>query len=233
MSISPSMKEEEEHRLSDYSLNRIVVPRVLTVMAAVSTLFAATVATAMTEGGGKNRDDNQPYAITVVIAPQEAGQYAAQITAMKRATNEKVWGPYLVIKPPDTGSRSRWKMAFSNPVLEFTVKVSRNDSGTWISDIEMRSDGALVQHTTVEARALEQRAYIGEPIDISLKDADVRDVLFGLSQSPGLELVIAPEVHGTVTINVENMPWDQLLEQVVRDNGLSYKLEGARLEVYK
>lgn len=219
--------------MPDHALEPFTFRRMLAIIAAASTLFLATVAIATTEGAGKDQGHEQPYAIAVVLAPHGAGQYAAQVTATERATHETVWGPYLVIKLPDAGSRTRWTVFMSRPVVEFTVKVSRNDAGAWISDVELWRDGRLVQRTTVESTALDRSAWIGEPIDISLTDADVRDVLVGLSRPARLEIVLAPEVQGTVTINVEGIPWDQLLDQVARDNGLSYKLEGAKLEVFK
>lgn len=219
--------------MSDHALEQINVRRILAIIAAASTLFVATVAAATTEGPGKSKGDEQPYAIAVVVAPHGTGEYAAQVTATERATQKAVWGPYLLIKLPDSASRTRWKVFMSDPVLEFTVKVSRNDAGTWISDIELYRDGTLLQQTTVESSALDRSSYIGEPIDVTLKDADIRDVLLALSMPAELEIVFAPEVQGTVTVNVEGVPWDQLLDQVVRDNGLSYKLEGAKLEVFK
>ncbi|HVR98905.1 MAG TPA: type IV pilus secretin PilQ [Thermoanaerobaculia bacterium] len=71
-----------------------------------------------------------------------------------------------------------------------------------------------------------ERVYIGEPIDLKVTNADVTDVLRTFAQISGLNIVIQPGVQGTVTAELENVPWDQALEQVLKINGLGYELEG-------
>jgi type IV pilus assembly protein PilQ len=70
------------------------------------------------------------------------------------------------------------------------------------------------------------RRYTGEPISLDLKDADIRDVLFTFSKLARLNMVIDPEVRGSVTVRLENVPWDQALEMILKVNGLGYVLEG-------
>jgi type II secretory pathway component HofQ len=70
------------------------------------------------------------------------------------------------------------------------------------------------------------RRYAGEPISLDLKDADVRDVLLTFSRLARLNMVIDPEVRGSVTVRLENVPWDQALEVILKVNGLGYVLEG-------
>jgi type II secretory pathway component HofQ len=70
------------------------------------------------------------------------------------------------------------------------------------------------------------RRFTGEPISLDLKDADIRDVLFTFSKLARLNMVIDPEVRGSVTVRLENVPWDQALEMILKVNGLGYVLEG-------
>ncbi len=70
------------------------------------------------------------------------------------------------------------------------------------------------------------QAYVGEPISLHLKDNDIRDVLRTISQLTGLNIVIDPEVGGKVTIDLEEVPWDQALELILKVNGLNYQLDG-------
>jgi type IV pilus assembly protein PilQ len=67
--------------------------------------------------------------------------------------------------------------------------------------------------------------YTGEPISLDLKDADIKDVFRTISELTGLNIVIDPDVRGTVTVRLENVPWDQALELVLKQNGLGYLLE--------
>jgi type IV pilus assembly protein PilQ len=72
----------------------------------------------------------------------------------------------------------------------------------------------------------EPRKYAGEPISLDLKDADIRDVLLTFSKLARLNMVIDPDVRGSVTVRLENVPWDQALEVILKVNGLGYVLEG-------
>jgi type IV pilus assembly protein PilQ len=68
--------------------------------------------------------------------------------------------------------------------------------------------------------------YVGEPIDMSVREADVVEVLRMFAEISGLNVVIQPGIRGTVTVELNNVPWDQALEQVLKINGLGFELEG-------
>jgi type II secretory pathway component HofQ len=70
------------------------------------------------------------------------------------------------------------------------------------------------------------RRFTGEPISLDLKDADIRDVLLTFSRLARLNMVIDPDVRGSVTVRLENVPWDQALDVILKVNGLGYVLEG-------
>lgn len=75
------------------------------------------------------------------------------------------------------------------------------------------------------------RAYTGELIDLSLKDADIKDVLRTFAQITGLNVAIDPNVNGTVTVEFDDVPWDQALELILRQNNLTYVLDGNVMRV--
>jgi type II secretory pathway component HofQ len=82
--------------------------------------------------------------------------------------------------------------------------------------------GAVV---VLDLPATAQR-FSGERISLDLKDADIRDVLKTFAKLGGFNLVIDPEVKGSVTVRLENVPWDQALDVILRMNGLGYVVEG-------
>ncbi len=71
-----------------------------------------------------------------------------------------------------------------------------------------------------------ERRYVGEPITFSLRDADLVETLRAFAVISGLNMVIQPGVGGTVTVQLEDVPWDQAFEQILKINGLGYELEG-------
>lgn len=71
-----------------------------------------------------------------------------------------------------------------------------------------------------------ERVWVGEPIDLKVTNADVTEVLRTFAQISGLNIIIQPGVQGAVTAELENVPWDQALEQILKINGLGYEVQG-------
>jgi type IV pilus assembly protein PilQ len=77
----------------------------------------------------------------------------------------------------------------------------------------------------------DQKQYTGEPIDLKVTNADVTEVLRTFAQISGLNIVVQPGVTGTVTAELENVPWDQAFEEVLKINSLGYEREGNVLRI--
>jgi type IV pilus secretin PilQ/predicted competence protein len=71
-----------------------------------------------------------------------------------------------------------------------------------------------------------QRRYVGDPINMSLRDADIKEVIRTFAKISGLNMVVQPGVSGAVTVELEQVPWDQALEMILKTNNLGYQLEG-------
>ena len=80
---------------------------------------------------------------------------------------------------------------------------------------------------TFQPRAINesQSQFTGEPLSLDLKDADIKDVFRTISQLTQLNIVVDPEVRGTVTVQLEDVPWDQALDLILKQNSLGYVLE--------
>ncbi len=76
-----------------------------------------------------------------------------------------------------------------------------------------------------------QRVFTGDPISLNLKDADIKDVLRTFAQLTGLNIAVDPQVTGSVTVDFVDVPWDQALDLILRQNGLSFALEGNVMRV--
>jgi type IV pilus assembly protein PilQ len=85
-------------------------------------------------------------------------------------------------------------------------------------------------YETTEVDSQEQQ-FTGEPISLSLKDADIRDVLKTFSALTQLNIIVDPGVGGSVTVELRDVPWDQALDLILRINGLDYVLENNVLRV--
>jgi len=73
--------------------------------------------------------------------------------------------------------------------------------------------------------------YTGEPISVNLKDVDLKDFFRLIHEISGLNVVLDPAVHGNLTIVLDDVPWDQALDIVLKNNDLSRQLEGNVLRI--
>ncbi len=73
--------------------------------------------------------------------------------------------------------------------------------------------------------------YTGEPISVNLKDVDLKDFFRLIHEISGLNVVLDPNVHGSLTIVLDDVPWDQALDIVLKNNDLSRQLEGNVLRI--
>lgn len=60
-------------------------------------------------------------------------------------------------------------------------------------------------------------------VTMDFKEADINTVLRLLSLKSGVNIVAGPEVQGTISVRLENVPWQQALEVVLRTYGYVYE----------
>ena len=83
-----------------------------------------------------------------------------------------------------------------------------------------------------------QKTFTGVPISLDFTGGDLRTVLRLFAEVSGLNMIIDPDVQGSVDIVLTDVPWDQALEVILRGNQLDYTVDGtivriARIETLK
>src|SRR2546425_1173804 len=73
--------------------------------------------------------------------------------------------------------------------------------------------------------------YTGEPISVNLKDVDLKDFFRLIHEISGLNVVLDPAVKGSLTIVLDEVPWDQALDIVMQNNSLDKQLNGNVLRI--
>ena len=108
----------------------------------------------------------------------------------------------------------------------------------------MQGQSATGSSTPIEPAvnlAAEQRAhpqqsvmgpkYTGEPVSVNLKDVDLKDFFRLIHEISGLNVVLDPDVKGNLTIVLDDVPWDQALDIVLKNNSLQRQLDGNVLRI--
>lgn len=78
----------------------------------------------------------------------------------------------------------------------------------------------------VEELEASQRVFQGERLTLNFQDIETRAVLQILADFTGLNIVVSDTVTGNVTLRVQNVPWDQILDIVLQTKGLGMRQNG-------
>jgi type IV pilus assembly protein PilQ len=78
---------------------------------------------------------------------------------------------------------------------------------------------------------LGKKRYVGRRIDLDFKGADIHNILRLLADVGQVNVIVADDVRGEVTIKMRDVPWDQALDVVLRSKGLGSVREGNLLRV--
>ncbi|GLK91508.1 fimbrial assembly protein PilQ [Pseudomonas turukhanskensis] len=82
-----------------------------------------------------------------------------------------------------------------------------------------------------EKRKQDRFAYSGEKLSLNFQDIDVRSVLQLIADFTDLNLVASDTVQGNITLRLQNVPWDQALDLVLKTKGLDKRKVGNVLMV--
>ncbi|QXH56306.1 secretin and TonB N-terminal domain-containing protein [Pseudomonas maumuensis] len=66
----------------------------------------------------------------------------------------------------------------------------------------------------------------GEPMSLDFQDVELRSVLQVMAEHAGVNLLASDSVQGRITLRLEEVPWDQALDLVLRSKGLGKRQEG-------
>jgi type IV pilus assembly protein PilQ len=73
--------------------------------------------------------------------------------------------------------------------------------------------------------------YEGQPVSMEFQNAELRSVLRTFAAISGLNLVIDPQVAGTVDVALVDVPWDQAFAVILRANRLGYEVDGTIVRI--
>lgn len=93
--------------------------------------------------------------------------------------------------------------------------------------VSVRDLSVLDADTTEE----EEFQFSGDRISFNFQDVEVRRILQIIADTAGKSLVVSDNVSGNITIRLDNVPWDQALDIILRSRNLDKREEGSVLLV--
>jgi type IV pilus assembly protein PilQ len=176
-------------------------------------------------------------------SPDGAGRVMIELTDAHTPINLRQVGGQIVVD--FTGAAVDPKLVrrfdatdFGTPVNSFDVtrvgadtRLVINATGDY-EELAYQTDGQYVvevqpKHKTPQQdTGLDKPRYTGEKMTMNFQDIDTRALLQLLADTSGQNIVVSDSVHGSVTLRLQNVPWDQALDIVLRTKGLDKRQEG-------
>lgn len=183
-------------------------------------------------------------------APAPAAQQAAETTSTESAA--QTVQPVVFVEPkfePKPEGATAPAAEPSERAAQAAAKFGSSGTDIPFSNAVTPASGSLAPQPAVNLALMQQQQmavagapapaqtscirgrYTGEPISLNLKDADLKDFFRLIHEISGLNVVLDPAVKGTVTVVLDDVPWDQALAIVLKNNNMECELDGNVLRI--
>lgn len=167
------------------------------------------------------------------------GLSAANTVVDAKQSGGKVLLSFLNTRLPDSLVKSFDVSDFATPVQKIEA-VPRGDSvnltitpnngnyeySSYQSDNLLTVEFRPLTPAEKEAQQKEKFPYIGNKLSLNFQDIEVRSVLQILADFTELNIIAADSVAGNVTLRLNDVPWDQALELILKSKGLAKRQNG-------
>lgn len=155
-----------------------------------------------------------------------------------RQESGKVVAEFMRTKVPARLQRRLDVTDFATPVQTIattqrgdTARITITPSGTYDQIAYQADDTFTIEIkpiSTAEKKERKKKAfeYTGERLSLNFQDIAVRSVLQLIADFTGTNLVVSDSVTGNITLRLQNVPWDQALDIILKTKGLGKRQRG-------
>ncbi|MFZ4790888.1 MAG: type IV pilus secretin PilQ [Candidatus Competibacteraceae bacterium] len=137
----------------------------------------------------------------------DVGDFATPVTMIEALNRDG--SARLVIKP--------------NPPFEF-LAYQAND--LYVVEVKPPTPKTTAEEEKEAEFDPSKKKYKGDLLSLNFQDIEVRAILQILADFTGLNLVVSDSVKGNLTLRLQNVPWDQALDIILRTKGLAMRQNG-------
>lgn len=148
----------------------------------------------------------------------------------------KITAKFIGAKLPESLRRRLDVTDFATPVKSIDAY---NDAGNGVMVIQPQGDFEYLSYQTDnkltisvkpvnkdDKRKKQDFSYAGEKLSLNFQDIEVRSVLQLIADFTSLNLVASDSVSGKITLRLQNVPWDQALDLILKTKGLDKRTIG-------
>lgn len=167
------------------------------------------------------------------------GLSAANTVVDAKQNGGKVVLSFLNTRLPDSLVKSFDVSDFATPVqkieasprgdsvnIVITPNNGNYDYSSYQSDNLLTVEFRPLTPAEKEAQQKEKFPYVGDKLSLNFQDIEVRSVLQILADFTELNIIAADSVAGNVTLRLNDVPWDQALELILKAKGLAKRQNG-------
>jgi len=201
-----------------------------TIGKGVNTVGALSPEFKRTSNGRAAFTFNLPSPDTVVNIRKDGNKVVADVRGITIANSEQkrldvtdynTPVSYAEIKKGNGGATVSLNMA-GNP-FEF---VSYQSGNTYTIEIMKPAQSAQDRKVQEMLGFGSGKHYKGEPLSLNFQDIEVRAVLQIIAEFTRNNIVVSDGVTGNITLRLDNVPWDQALDIIMKTKGLDKRQSG-------
>ena len=186
-------------------------------------------------GNGAQLTFNLPSPDTVVNLRKDGNRVVAEIPNISIANSEQKQldvrdysTPVNTATIQRSGSGAKITLVMGGNAYEFV----NYQSGT-LYTIEIRKPAQSEQDKKVQEMLGfgNGKQYRGEPLSLNFQDIEVRAVLQIIAEFTKNNIVVSDGVTGNITLRLDNVPWDQALDIILKTKGLDKRQSGGVIYV--
>lgn len=167
---------------------------------------------------------SDPYHFVVELQDTDLGKFTDKITVDSAGVFE-----IKPVKDTNAPDVARLEIALTVPadiepvykdntlILAFDNSGAAKEGGEEIAEVPAEAD--------VPAEPFTEKGYTGEKINIDFQDAELTHVFRLIADISGYNIVVSPNVKGKFSMKLLDVPWDQALDIILRNYGLSKSIE--------
>lgn len=162
-----------------------------------------------------NEVDQAPVPSRVETKPKEV--QPAQSTAQSQ--------------PPATApTPNEWRARVPAPAASGqskpqTVQPQPSIANAWRNTVGVETPGLAFAHEAAASGSMAAGSAANRLMSIDVQNADIKSVLRSISEFSGSNIISGPEVEGTVTAHLKNIPWRQAMDIILKSHGFDFREE--------
>jgi beta-lactamase regulating signal transducer with metallopeptidase domain len=225
--------QERMNAIMRFGTRRLLPHRAVTT-AVVALIAAVTIGSGVARALPPPTDDSgsSPYKIEVSATRVDA-LFNFFLTVRSRTDDQIVQTAHLKSRI-DEWATATYRHMDTAGQHDISIRAKGRADGTAI--IETAVDGAAPTIQTItpkSAHAVSKVEKRPDTISIDLKDADIRDVLRTFSKLTNTEIIVDDDVTGRTSITLNDTPWTEALEILLRQNNLRKERTGNTIYVHR